>query len=113
MKRSCLAVLIVAALLLFLAPAAPGDAFARGAPVVQLSDKGFGDWQNSYPWAMTWFNGDLYVGTGRVGCTSAVMSVMSGPMSGGTLPLPGGTPPPRLSEFLSDDGTAGVDDAKY
>src|SRR5258707_7512279 len=28
---------------------------------------GFGDRQNSWPWTMEWFNGQLYVGTLRAG----------------------------------------------
>jgi hypothetical protein len=30
-----------------------------------LAEHGFGDRQNSYAWAMAWFKGKLYVGTGR------------------------------------------------
>jgi hypothetical protein len=113
MKRVCLAAILVAALLLVLLPATPAGAVTRRAAAVQISENGIGDWQNSYPWSMIWFNGDLYVGTGRLGCTSSVMSMMTGPMSGGTLPLPGGTPPPRLNEFLSADMMTVTDSAKY
>ena len=78
-----------------------------------------GSWQNSYPWSMSMFNGDLYVATGRVGCTSAVMSLMSGPMAGGGAMLPGGMipgndpQPPQLKDFLSPDGTSVTDSAKF
>ena len=33
--------------------------------VTVLAQHGFGDPQNSYAWAMGWFKGKLYVGTGR------------------------------------------------
>ena len=66
-------------------PAARGDWWTP--QLTRIATAGIGDppdsWQNSYPWSMTMFNGDLYVATGRVGCTSAVMSLMSGPMAGG------------------------------
>lgn len=84
------------------------------APTLTRSAQGgFGDWQNSYPWSMASFRGDLYVGTGRLGCTSAVMSLMSGPMAGGAgLPLPGGISPPRVDEFLSPNGLAVIPGAE-
>jgi hypothetical protein len=55
---------------------AAGAVLASGTPASaqplfpnEFSDKvatqGFGDRQNSQPWAMTWWNGKLYVGTGR------------------------------------------------
>jgi len=31
----------------------------------RIAEEGFGDPMNNYPWAMAYFNGDLYVGTGR------------------------------------------------
>ena len=37
---------------------------ATGLPQV-IADHGFGDRQNTYAWAMAWFKGKLYVGTGR------------------------------------------------
>src|SRR5882672_11383668 len=35
------------------------------AKFIQPVPQGFGDRQNSYPWAMEWFAGKLFVGTGR------------------------------------------------
>jgi hypothetical protein len=35
------------------------------APRVILAQNGFGEHENSYAWAMGWFKGKLYVGTGR------------------------------------------------
>jgi hypothetical protein len=32
---------------------------------VKVAEGGFGDPMNNYPWSMAYFNGDLYVGTGR------------------------------------------------
>ncbi len=38
----------------------------------QIANGGFGDDQNSWAWSQTWFNGNLYVGTGRnVDCITA------------------------------------------
>jgi hypothetical protein len=58
----------VAVLLLssaFLAPSAAHAAPAvPGMPDV-IAEGGFGDPQNTYAWAMGWFKGKLYVGTGR------------------------------------------------
>jgi len=109
----------VVALLLLLAPAASAVVPAgwSTAPVA-IATGGIGDnptsWQNSYPWSMCMFNGDLYVATGRLGCTSAVMSLMSGPMAGGGgVPMPGGTAPPKLNEFLSADGKSVTDADKF
>ena len=104
------------------APAARGDWWTP--QLTRIATDGIGDysdsWQNSYPWSMWMFKGDLYVGTGRVGCTSSVMSLMSGPMAGGAgVPLPGGFLPgndpqaPPLSSFLSQDGRSVTDLAKY
>jgi hypothetical protein len=40
-----------------------------------IAEQGFGDSQNSYAWAMEWFKGKLYVGTGRsVMCVEAATS---------------------------------------
>lgn len=114
----------VALLIPALAGAAPGAgpttarSFCWSPQLTQIAAGGIGNypdsWQNSYPWSMTRFNGDLYVATGRVGCTSAVMSLMTGPMGGGAgLPLPGGTAPPQITEFLSKDAMSVTDDAKY
>ena len=41
----------------------------------RIATAGFGDENNNYPWSMKWFNGKLYVGTGRlVGCVTALAS---------------------------------------
>jgi hypothetical protein len=74
--------------------AARGECWTPG--LSRIATDGIGDspdsWQNSYPWSMSMFQGDLYIGTGRVGCTSSVMSLMSGPMAGGAgVQLPGGS----------------------
>ena len=37
----------------------------NGDHFVQISEQGFGDRQNSFAWSMQWWNGKLYVGTGR------------------------------------------------
>ena len=103
-------------------PAARGDWWTP--QLTRIATDGIGDypdsWQNSYPWSMSMFKGDLYIGTGRVGCTSSVMSLMSGPMAGGAgVPLPGGFIPgntpqaPPVSSFVSPDGTTVTDVAKY
>lgn len=36
-----------------------------GSNFTKINENGFGDSKNSYPWSMEWFNGKLYVGTGR------------------------------------------------
>ena len=66
------------------------------------------------------FNGDLYVGTGRVGCTSSVMSLMSradGRRGRDRLPggiIPGNDPqPPPAQGLRIVDGTTVTDIAKY
>jgi triacylglycerol esterase/lipase EstA (alpha/beta hydrolase family) len=55
--------------------------------VVRVATNGFGDQANSEAWSMAWFNGQLYVGTGReVYCvTNADAAIQSG--------LPGLYPP--------------------
>ena len=90
----------------------------------RLATDGIGDypdsWPNSYPWSMSMFQGDLYIGTGRVGCTSSVMSLRAGrwPVAR-ALPLPGDFVPgntpqaPPVSSFVSPDGTTVTDVAKY
>lgn len=100
------------------APAGFDQLAAGGFAGLPLSDAS--SWQNSYPWSMSMFKGDLYVGTGRVGCTSSVMSLMSGPMAGGSgVVLPGGLVPgntpqaPPVSSFVSADGTSVTDVTKY
>jgi hypothetical protein len=130
-----LPLLVVAALAVVLLLPALAGAAGTAAPAQHLgggwtpalsriAGDGIGDdpgsWQNSYPWSMSMFGGDLYIGTGRVGCTSSVMSLMSGPMAGGAgVPLPGGFIPgnapqaPPVSSFLSPDGTSVTDVAKY
>jgi hypothetical protein len=117
--------LFVVAALLALSPAVPAAAAAdwmsAPTPIAVNGIGSFaGSWQNSYPWSMSMFNGDLYVGTGRVGCTSSVMSLMSGPMAGGGgIVLPGGllpgnaAQPPQLKDFLSADARSVTDVAKY
>ena len=65
------AVLIGAALVASPAAAAPSSidappmAPSAQGSVTMLAQHGFGDRQNSYAWSMIWFNGKLYVGTGR------------------------------------------------
>jgi hypothetical protein len=65
-----LAVLLALALAALAAPA------AHAAPLPEvLAKHGFGDRENSYAWAMAWFKGELYVGTGRnVMCVEAATS---------------------------------------
>ena len=126
MKRRAFLIplLVVAALLVMLPAASTALAFGWTSAPTQIAAAGIGhdpgSWQNSYPWSMSMFNGDLYVGTGRVGCTSAVMSLMAGPMGGGAgIPLPGGMipgndpQPPQIKDFLSADGTSVTDNAKF
>jgi len=126
MKRRAFLVplLAIAALLVMLPAASTALAFGWTSAPTRIASAGIGhdrdSWQNSYPWSMSMFNGDLYVGTGRVGCTSAVMSLMAGPMGGGAgIPLPGGmipgnaAQPPQLKDFLSLDGTSVTNSAKY
>jgi hypothetical protein len=46
--------------------AASGSPLQTGTPGVRvIAQNGFGDHNNSYAWSMDWFNGKLYVGTGR------------------------------------------------
>jgi hypothetical protein len=124
MKRRAflISVIMVAVLLALSFGAATAVASDWTSAPTQIAKAGighdYGSWQNSYPWSMCMFNGDLYVGTGRVGCTSAVMSLMSGPMAGGGAGLPGGVPPndpqpPQLKEFLSADGLSVTDNVKF
>jgi hypothetical protein len=126
MKRRAFLILllVVAALLVMLPAASTALAFGWTSAPTQIASAGIGhdpgSWQNSYPWSMSMFNGDLYVATGRVGCTSAVMSLMAGPMGGGAgIPLPGGLipgndpQPPQLRDFLGADGASVTDNAKY
>jgi len=117
-RRALLIPLFVVAVLLLMQPAAAALASGWTSAPTPIAVNGIGSfadsWQNSYPWSMSMFNGDLYVGTGRVGCTSAVMSLMGGPMAGGGgIPLPGGTAPPHLSEFLSADGMSVTNADKF
>src|SRR5919198_5993578 len=67
--------LLGAAVLVLVFTARPSLAHAgTGAPEL-LAKRGFGDRQNSYAWAMQWFKGRLYVGTGRsVMCVEAATS---------------------------------------
>jgi hypothetical protein len=59
-----LAILALAAGLLL--PGSGGALIQAGAPGVSiLAQNGFGERDNSYAWSMSWFNGKLYVGTGR------------------------------------------------
>jgi hypothetical protein len=59
-----LALLTVAASLLLSGGA--NGAIQAGAPGVSiLAQNGFGERANTYAWSMDWFNGKLYVGTGR------------------------------------------------
>ena len=61
--RRAVAVLLLSGA--FLAPSAAHAAPAvPGLPDV-IAEGGFGDRQNTYAWAMGWFKGKLYVGTGR------------------------------------------------
>jgi hypothetical protein len=63
-----------AALVLVFAARAPLAHAGTGVPEL-LAKRGFGDRQNSYAWAMQWFKGQLYVGTGRsVMCVEAATS---------------------------------------
>lgn len=66
--------LAAAAAALLVAPAAARA--AQPPPGVKvLAQHGFGDRHNSYAWAMGWFKGQLYVGTGRdVMCVEAATS---------------------------------------
>ena len=123
----CLLLSVVMSAGLLAAAAPAGAAGPRGFSwtphLTQIAAAGIGhdpgSWQNSYPWSMCMFNGDLYVATGRVGCTSAVMSLMAGPMGGGGAELPGGKilgnapQPPQIKDFLSDDGASVKDKTKY
>jgi hypothetical protein len=129
MRRIGLAVIFVTILVLLLLPAVahagPVNAGPPGSPVAvndpgplvfsTSANHGFGDWQNAYPWSMATFNGDLYVGTGRLVDTSAVMQLMGGMMGSMTGAPSGGTLPPSMSSFLEQ--TAGgafvTDSAKY
>ena len=64
------------------------EAQQNGQPgLTRLATNGFGDGANTEAWSMAWFNGKLYVGTGRmVYCvTSAAAAILSG--------LPGLYPP--------------------
>lgn len=54
---------LLASGVLLAAPAA--QAAQPSGSVTKLAQHGFGDSQNSYAWAMSWFRGKLYVGTGR------------------------------------------------
>lgn len=55
----------------------PGQSFVPIAP------PGFGDRQNSWAWAMTWWNGYLYVGTNRAwGCMEAASVARISPIFG-------------------------------
>jgi len=124
-RRTFLILLLLVATLLLAQPAASAamgwDWTSAPTPIAVHGIGGNPDsWQNSYPWSMSMFNGDLYVATGRVGCTSSVMSLMSGPMAGGGgIVLPGGLipgnakQPPQLAEFLSADARSVIDAAKY
>lgn len=119
MRRSTLLIPMVVVVVLLLSPAAlaVGPFGWYNGPDL-IATGGIGNdpisWQNSYPWSMAMLDGDLYVGTGRLGCTSSVMSLMSGPMAGGMgVAMPGGTPPPKLMEFLSPDRTSVTDGVKF
>ena len=71
--RRAVAVLVLSSVLLapLSADAAPAE---PGLPDV-IAEGGFGDRQNSYAWAMEWFKGKLYVGTGRnVWCVENAVS---------------------------------------
>ena len=66
---------VVGVLVLSIAVLAPSAAQAGPATPEMLAQRGFGDTQNSYAWAMEWFRGKLYVGTGRsVMCVEAAVS---------------------------------------
>jgi hypothetical protein len=58
-----------AAVLLLLSSAFVAPSAAHAAPagpgIDVIAEGGFGDRQNTYAWAMDWFKGKLYVGTGR------------------------------------------------
>jgi hypothetical protein len=74
MPLRSLALLGSPALVLLFTVLAPSARAASGLPEV-LAERGFGDRANSYAWAMEWFQGDLYVGTGRkVMCVEAATS---------------------------------------
>ena len=66
----------------------------RAAGWKQIASGGFGDDQNAWAWSQTWFQGNLYVGTGRnVDCiTSDTAAVQTGvpiyPPPGGRTLLP-------------------------
>ncbi|RIK56654.1 MAG: hypothetical protein DCC57_02970 [Chloroflexi bacterium] len=50
---------------------------------VPISPPGFGDRQNSWAWAMTWWNGYLYVGTNRAwACLEAASIIRISPLLG-------------------------------
>ena len=58
---------------LAVAGATDGNAAPASNPFVPAARQGFGDRQNSFPWAMQWWKDQLYVGTNRAyHCTEAV-----------------------------------------
>jgi hypothetical protein len=129
MRRVGLAVIVVGVLLLLLLPAAAQAGPVNAGPPVSpvtvndpgplvfstSASHGFNDWQNAYPWSMAVFKGDLYVGTGRLVDTSAVMQLMGGMMGSMSGAPSGGTPPPPMTSFLeqSAGGALVTDAAKY
>jgi hypothetical protein len=108
---------LVATLVLALVPGV-----AVGAPAAALrardfsktADKGFGDPQNAYAWAMAEFNGDVYVGTARLANLNSIMPMISS-LIGFEMPdVPG--QPPSMLDWLDATATAGptvTDPAKY
>lgn len=80
------------------------------------SEGGFGDAQNSYAWSMAEFNGDVYVGTGRLADTfSPMWESMWGAIDSETRPpqLPDVPFPPYLQDFLGSSLPRVSDDAAY
>ena len=54
-----------------------------------LSQNGFGEHENSYAWSMNWFDGKLYVGTGRdVLCVENETNQYFVPLRKGIRPIP-------------------------
>lgn len=71
----------------------------------KISDKGFtdfgGDEGNAYAWSMGYFNGDLYIGTGRASSTFCIMAeLIAGATGGSPSDIPDIDCPPFLQEWL-------------
>lgn len=75
-KIALLVIVMTTTLLLTMTPMCSGENLAGNADCylehkdlfngfIRISEGGFGEPMNNYAWSMTYFNGDLYVGTGR------------------------------------------------